>query len=512
MTAATASTPRRSIARAARRLQPIFAVVLLAAVLVAPARVVHASRAPAGERQKPNVLIIVTDDQREGLEVMPKTLAWFGQGRLPNTPGRGERERREASQEARPFGGSGGRSFVPDPPDPRLWLMPKTIAWLRGAGTLFTNAFTPTPLCCPARASIFTGRYAHNHGVRTNPKGGLIDRKTTMQHYLHDAGYRTGLYGKYLQGWPIERPPPDFDRYAMLKFCSCPRDYGGGSWNVQGSVQRVNEYVTSFIGRNAVSFLDSSRSAPWFLYLAVPNPHPPFVPEPKYAGAAVPPWHPGEGVFEADRSDKPPYVQARHGNPNGGRASRLRQFRTLMSVDDMIDRILEQLARTGQLDRTLVLFTSDNGYMWGEHGWIDKRVPYTESIRVPLLAHWPQGILMGPEDQRLVSSVDIAPTVLRLARVRPAHELDGRSLLGDYVRKRILTEYWNEGLAIPSWASIRTREGQYVEYYDSGGRVTFTEYYDLLRDPAQLENLRRPPSRWREQLEADRACVGRACP
>jgi len=265
------------------------------------------------------------------------------------------------------------------------------------------------------------------------------------------------------------------------------------------------------MGDNAVSFINSSKSVPWFLYLATPNPHPPFVAEPKYENASVPPWDGDPAVFETDKSDKPPWIQRHHATIRNGRIIRREQLQTLMSVDDMVDRVMQTVNDTGQLDNTLVIFISDNGYLWAEHGWTDKRVPYTQSIEVPMFASWPGRIPAGVRDSRMVANIDIAPTVLEAAGITASHTIDGHSLLSPYARTRILTEYWNEGMAVPTWASIRTKTGQYVEYYDHGA-VVFTEFYDLVLDPWQLDNLSVPPPGWPEQLAADRGCAGVTCP
>jgi arylsulfatase A-like enzyme len=112
----------------------------------------------------------------------------------------------------------------------------------------------------------------------------------------------------------------------------------------------------------------------------------------------------------------------------------------------------------------------------------------------------------------MVANIDIAPTVLEATGITPTHTLDGHSLLSAYARTRILTEYWTEGRSVPTWASTRTNKGQYVEYYDDSGGVTFTEFYDLAIDPWQLENLSLPPPGWAEQLATDRICSGVTCP
>jgi arylsulfatase A-like enzyme len=216
-------------------------------------------------------------------------------------------------------------------------------------------------------------------------------------------------------------------------------------------------------------------------------------------------------VFEKDRSDKPSYVRNGSFSYKEGRARRAAQMRTLMSVDDMVEAIFTALEAAGE-ENTLVIFVSDSGYLWGEHGLTNKQVPYEESIRMPMMLRWP-GHASGPDD-RLVTNVDIAPTIYAAAGI--SSTTDGRDLLdSSWTRDHIHLEYFGDPNApsIPRWASTWTPGGQYVEYFGAGAAVTFREYYDLTTDPWQLRNVRRPPDdSWALRLEADRRCVGTSCP
>jgi arylsulfatase A-like enzyme len=318
----------------------------------------------------PSILIFVTDDQREGLEVMPKTRRW-----------------------------------------------------LRDGGTKYANSFVTTPLCCPSRASIFTGRYAHNHGVRQNDAPEALDQQTN---YLDQAGYRTSIFGKYLNFWSLTRKPPYFDRWAIFRENDA---YAGVDWNVQGTITTVPQYATHYIGDHAEAFLDAQSSDPWFLYLAPPNPHGPYTAEPKYRNAPIPPWDCNPAVFESDRSDKPPYVSTFDDTCSQGQTTRIKQLRTLKSVDDLVDRVLSTVQAHGELKDTLVFFLSDNGRLWSEHGLNGKRHAYVQSIRVPMFARWTGHIPAGVVNRRLVANIDVAPTVLEAAQVPPNTPVDGRSLL-----------------------------------------------------------------------------------
>jgi arylsulfatase A-like enzyme len=407
-----------------------------------------------------------------------------------------------------------------------LAAMPKTRRWLADGGVTFTQGYATTPSCCPSRASILSGRYVHNHGVRQQGLGQRLDQRTTLQRYLRDAGYRTAMAGKFLNRWPLDRPPPYFDRFAQAN-----GGYYDQVWDVDGRVRRVPNYSTSFIGDRALEYLagferdDDAR--PWFLYLAPFAPHDPRVPERRYANSTFPAAGRAAAVNEADVADKPGYLRNR---PTVAAATlaavRTGQLRTLLSVDDLVDRVLRRLERTGELDRTLVFFLSDNGYAWGEHRYVGKFVPYTESTRVPFLVRWPGRLPAGAVDDRLVATIDIKPTVLDAAGVDPdpGDTVDGRSLLSGERRRRLLLEYWRDPANAPGvrdWAALRTPAWQYVENYDQPGvkgRV-FREYYDLAADPGMGRNLladadpaNDPPASLGADLAEARRCAGAGCP
>lgn len=453
------------------------ALVLASCGLFSTGRISEAAQAAAAAG-RPNVLIILTDDQRIGtMDVMPATL------------------RRFADQ-----------------------------------GTTFSNAFATTPLCCPSRSSIFTGRYAHNHGVQSNARHApdSLDEETTIQRYLQEAGYRTALFGKYLNLWPVASDPPHFDRWAITSPGHNATGYVGGTWNVEGTVRTVDQYSTDFIAEEGVRFItgqESTDGQPWFLELAVYAPHLRAVPEAEFADAPVPRFHANPAVRESDRSDKPPYVRReKPARIAGIETTHRRVLRTLMSVDDLAARIFRTLAATDELDHTLAFFLSDNGFLWGEHGLKAKTHAYEPSIRIPFYMRWPGNVHPGSVDERFVANIDIAPTILAAVGVPqdPATPMDGRSLLDPaWTRDRILTEFWRlQHVETPSWASLRTAAYHYVEYYRPDWTVAFREYYDLTADPWELTNLLHDGdpgndpalAPLRAQLAADRACAGLNCP
>ena len=409
--------------------------------MASPSREAASPTRSDGAGDRPNILVIVTDDQRwDSLATMPKTRRWFGKG-----------------------------------------------------GTRFTRAVVTTPTCCPARASIWTGNYAHNHGVLdTRGKPYPLDHTRTVQKYLSEAGYRTGIFGKYLNKWPRTENPPYFEDWAIFND-EALYSYYGGTWNVNGELEKIDSYSTNYVELSALDFIQDAGddSRPWLMYVAPLAPHEPAKAAPEYAGVRVPQRKRTPALWEKDLSDKPSYLEHMTRPRDDVRRLHKKQVRTLMSVDDMVDSIFVSLRESGELSNTLALFTSDNGYNLGEQGVVAKRYPYLSAVRVPMLARWPGHFEKGVKDDRLVANIDLAPTIFDATSIDPQHTVDGRSLLSSEERDEILLEMWsaNPGWS-PPWAALLSRDYEYVEYYEEkGGEPTFREYYDLDRDPWQVENL-----------------------
>jgi arylsulfatase A-like enzyme len=440
----------------------------------------QAATAPAPGPARPNILLVVTDDQR-------------AQG--------------------------------------TLGVMPQTRQWLARSGTSFSPAYVTTPLCCPSRASILSGRYAHNHGVAYNdPNGPRLDHGYSLQRYLWRAGYHTGLLGRYMISWPSSEAPPFFDEYHRLLFGEPV--FGGhrlGTWDINGATRVISEYTTTYLGRQAAAFIDHADARadaqPWFLHLTPSAPHGPVIPEQRFANAPVGPFPANPATAETDLSDKPPFLRRLiAGNPQAvgqGPSVRAGQLRMLMSVDEMMARVRAALEAHGELRNTIVVFTSDNGLLWGEHGGLTiKDLPYLPSSEVPLLVSWPREIPAGRKDHRLAANIDLAPTLLDAAGLQaPQRRMDGRSLLDDWRREHLVLEYFGLGNRIPPWAGIVTRTEQYTEYYEPTG--IFREYYDLRTDPWQISNPFGNATGADDpaaaavlagKLAQDRLCRRRACP
>jgi arylsulfatase A-like enzyme len=406
-----------------------------------------------------------------------------------------------------------------------MGAMPLTSKWFKEEGRWYPNAFALTPVCCPSRASIFSGRFTHNHKVKQFTPYKLQQR-STLQAYLQRDGYRTAFYGKYLNAFSLASDPPFFDDWAIFPQ-STEDTYVGGSWNINGDKREVSEYSTDFLRRKALAFLDGG-DAPWLMFISTPAPHLPFLAEPEFENADVATWEGNDAVFENDLTDKPEHV--RHPVKGKcdlacGRETKTGQYRTLMSVDRLVDDVMTRLQDRGEADNTIAFFLSDNGFLWGEHGLTNKRMPYAQSVMIPFGMRWPAKLEPGT-DERFVATIDIAPTVLKGVGVRQRGDppMDGRSLLStEWERDEILIEHW-PAETVPAYASLWGDGYQYVEYYDRRlEETTYREYYDLEADPWQLENLlesdgdAEPPSEARlnalhERLTELRRCIGKACP
>ena len=377
------------------------------------------------------------------------------------------------------------------------FLKTPNIDRLAAEGMNFANAFVSTPLCSPSRASYLTGQYAHTHGVQGNgdPNGGK--HLVTFPKLLQPAGYTTAYVGKWHMG-DDDAPRPGFDRWVSFKGQG---DYNNPTLNVDGEVVKTQGYVTDILTDHAAEFVRRPHDKPFCLYLAHKAVHSSFTPAPRH-----------KDIF-ADRTivrapnvrdsleGKPvltralPQPERSDQNP-GTRDEVVRnQLAAILAIDEGVGRLLEALEGTKRLDDTLVIFTSDNGFFWGEHGRGDKRMAYEESIRVPLLMRCPKLIEAKSIRRELVLNVDIAPTLLDLAGVDVPKNMHGRSLApllkegsGDW-RKSALTEYFsNPNNRIPGWQAVRTERWKYVRYVGPGLNG-MDELYDLEADRYEMRNL-----------------------
>lgn len=423
------------------------------------------------------------------------------------------------------------RDALPNGVDP-LSYMPKLQSWME-EGTRYQQNFVAVPACTPSRASLFTGRLPHSNGVLRQHDAPLLDTRNTYACSLQKAGYVNYLSGKFLTTWSRTIEPPCYDHSTVM--------YGGYNnvlTKVDGQTRTLRGYSTNQLGNVGRDYIADGLATgqPFMLYEATEAPHTVpvkqadgtsvdlAVPEPKYADAPVSSC---VGTPEANRGDKPAYV--RHTNVTAAEAQRLceSQIRSILSADDQFDRTMSLLQADGVLDDTLVIFSSDNGYNWGEHGRTAKFVPYDPSMRVPLLMRWPGHIAAGVDHTRLVSYIDVMPTILEAAGISvpaSAPQLEGESLLEPSHRTMLLGEYSQDSAngSVPTWKSVRTLTDKYVETYDASGDVIATEYYDLIADPDENLNLlgdkntANDPPAWvitnkKRDLQQQSTCTGAAC-
>ena len=380
---------------------------------------------------------------------------------------------------------------------------------MAGNGVHLKNAFVTTSLCSPSRASILTGLYTFRHRVIDNnrlvPEGTLF-----FPQYLQKAGYATAFIGKWHMGGATDEPRPGFDRWVSFRgqghYLPPSPDY---TLNVDGKRVKQKGYVTDELTDYAVDWLEQQKPAekPFFLYLSHKAVHANFTPAERHAGslADIPFRRPAsEAATPENYKNKPRWLKDQrnswhgvdfpyHSELNVERYYK-RYSEALRAVDDSIGRIVAQLQKMGAHDETLVIYMGDNGFMFGEHGLIDKRVAYETSIRVPMLAQCPELFPPGAAVEEVVANIDIGPTVLEaMGLEKPAH-MDGQSFLPLAAGKKIpwrdyflYVYYWEKNFPhSPTQFALRGDRYKYITYY---GLWDTDELYDLQADPGETKNL-----------------------
>jgi arylsulfatase A-like enzyme len=383
-------------------------------------------------------------------------------------------------------------------------------------GTHVQNAFVTTSLCSPSRASILTGQFSHHHGVVDN-QSLVPDSVTFFPEYLQKAGYRTGFIGKWHMGNHSYEKRPGFDYWASFRGQG---DYYNPVFNVNGEEEAFKDstYVTYQITRYSTRFLQQQkqRTTPFFLYISHKGVHADFYPPKrhldKYAkeDPAYPPtmFPPGKNPHGTDTipynyKDLPDWVKQQryswhgvdymyHGKYDFARFYQ-RYLETLLAVDESIGSVLDYLEQNGLMENTIVFYMGDNGFSFGEHGLIDKRQAYEESIRVPLLIYG-KSVGRGSQVSEMIQNIDIAPTILSMAGLEKPKNMDGESfdpiLKGEEIewRDRIYYEYfWERPFPqTPTVHAVRTERYKYIRYH---GIWDINELYDLQSDPFEANNL-----------------------
>ncbi len=383
-------------------------------------------------------------------------------------------------------------------------FMPTTAA-LRDESILFANAFVTNPVCTPSRASILSGLSSRNNGVQSNGDFAALDPTETIAHWLDEAGYTTALMGKYLNNSELLglTPPQGWDEWKSFLEAS-GGDFYGFRVNDNGVVREFDDgqYSTDWLAREANRFVRRHSSRPFFLMLTPFAPHGPAIPAHRHEGRFddVPPHRPPS--WFGDVAEKPAWVRFTKATagPNHARTIdtyRQSQLETLLSVDEAIAQLLETLEKYGLTDNTVVVFTSDHGVNLGEHWVWGKFNPYEESIRVPFLLRYPRRYPLPQIRTELVLNLDLAPTFLDFAGLGVPGALDGASLAdliedtGGIWRDDFLVETKGEFVTRAS-NSVRTSEVKYIDTRASAG-VT-EELYDLVTDPYERTNLATDPA------------------
>ncbi|XP_023141843.1 glucosamine (N-acetyl)-6-sulfatase (Sanfilippo disease IIID), b [Amphiprion ocellaris] len=455
-------------------------------------------------------------------------------------------------------------------------MMPikKTKALIGAAGATFVNAFTVTPLCCPSRSSILTGRYPHNHEVRNNSLTGNCSSALWQKGpeaeafpiYLSKQKYQTFFAGKYLNQYgkkevgDVAHVPPGWDQWHALVGNS---QYYNYTLSVNGKAEKhgdsyEKDYLTDLIVNRSLRFLDDrSPQHPFFLMLSPPAPHSPWMAAPQYQKMFSDVQAPRDGSFNKLGKDKH-WLLRQPVNPMPNSSINFlddayrKRWQTLLSVDDMVEMLVKKLDSMKELDNTYIFYTSDNGYHTGQFSLpIDKRQLYEFDIRIPLMVRGP-GIKPNQTLQAPVLNIDLAPTILDISGVNLSTvNVDGQSFLAQMApslrngtaRPFFLVEYTGEGHpttdpACPklgpglsqcfpdcvcedaynnTYACVRTLDSknnlQYCEFADS---ESFVEVYNLTSDPHQLENIVKKVDptilqAMNQRLIKLQSCVGDSC-
>jgi N-acetylglucosamine-6-sulfatase len=383
-------------------------------------------------------------------------------------------------------------------------------------GAIFRNAFVTTPLCSPSRASFLTGQYAHTHGITDNVDRSAASHKVvTFPLLLHQSGYETAFIGKWHMG-NDDSPRPGFDRWVSFK--------GQGTYldpdiNEDGRAVKPKGYITDILTGYALEFIRRQHDQPFLIYLAHKAIHPEvtqnndgsvnltdaerFLPAARhqnlYAGKTIP-HRPnygrapdGKAALLRPIASLPPLGAATATRD----ATILGRQRSLMAIEDGVGRIWQALRETGHLDNTIIVFTSDNGYFYGEHGLsVERRLAYEESIRLPLLVRFPKAVKPGTARDELVLNIDVAPTLLELAGADVPASMHGRSLVPllrgarPAWRSSFLIEYYSDTvfprMLKMGYKAVRNERWKYIHYLELEG---MDELYDLQADPYEMKNL-----------------------
>ncbi len=402
--------------------------------------------------------------------------------------------------------GAAGHNFLKTP----------NIDRMAKEGASFVNAFATTPLCSPSRASFLTGQYPHTNGIIDNTARNKQSHElNTFPKQLHSKGYATAFIGKWHMG-NDDSKRPGFDYWVSLKGQGEAID---PALNINGKQQTVKGYVTDVLIDHSLRFIDEAGSQPFLLYLAHKALHPntmqrddgsvvnigegDFIPAERHSGMY------GSAVFNRRPNynfpplDKPALMRKIEGVPplspeTSTKEKTIRdRSEMLMAVDEGLGTILKALEDKGVLNNTIVVFTSDHGYWYGEHCLdLERRLAYEEAIRIPMLVRYPPLIQAGTKPEEMVLSIDLASSLLEMAGETPGAHLQGKSWAPIFKgkaagwRRSFLVEYYSDTvfprISKMGYKAVRDNRYKYIHYVDLDGA---NELYDLANDPYELHNL-----------------------
>jgi len=410
--------------------------------------------------RKPNFLFVYTDDQRwDAMGVVQKEMG--EKGRYP-------------------------------------WFQTPNMDRLAAGGVRFRNAFVTLSLCSPSRAAFLTGQYNHLNGVANNVTP-FPENSVTYASLLREAGYKTAYVGKWHFGSQKGRRP-GFDYSASFlgqgKYMDCPFEINGETTATSGWVDDVS---TDY----AIEFMKQNRDTPFSLTVGFKSCHQPFAPpdraKNRFDGAETRPVPnlAGKAPYRVPADGKKVSRAPTDAEPD--MKTNAGYFQCVSAADDCLGRLLDALDELGLADDTVVVFTSDNGFFHGEHGLLDKRSLYEESIRIPLLVRYPKQFEKGKVLDEMALNIDLAPMILDLAGVPIPAGMQGKSLaplasgkMSDW-RTSFFAEYFKDGrfTATPTTFAVRTADAKLIKY---PGHDEWTELFDLAADPYETKNLAADPA------------------
>lgn len=406
---------------------------------------------------------------------------------------------------------------------------------LASEGAHLSNAFVSTALCSPSRASILTGQYAHTHRVVDNSAAMPPDLKFFPQ-YLQQAGYQTAFFGKWHMGHADDMPQPGFNYWLSFQGQGV---YNDPTFNINGKrgKQPAGSYTTDLLTDYAVDWMNArDKSKPFFVYLSHKGVHAEFYPAKRHQGkyARLPVVCPPSMYLTATDSSRTYGIMTAPATPVNYRdiprwvrdqryswhgvdymyhgeipfdVFYRRYLETLQAVDESVARVLNWVKENGQEKNTMIVYMGDNGFSFGEHGLIDKRHAYEESMRVPLLVWAPGMVKPNSVVDQVVMNVDLAPSFLELAGVKKPAQIEGYSFIDllkgkpeSWKRDKVYYEYYWESAfpQTPTTFAIRTDQYKYIFYQ---GVWDINELYDLKADPYEMNNLVRDTSHRKIGLE-----------